>query len=516
MAEPRIFVNIAAYRDTECQWTVKDLFEKARAPERVLVGLCWQFVEAEDKDCFLVPSPRPDQTRTVAFDAHHSLGACWARHHAETLWQGEDYCLQIDSHMRFAPGWDDRALAELARCPAPKPVLSSYPPAYTPPDALTGEAIIISHAAEFQDNGLVRVASHRIEIDQAPKQPVPTPFIAGGFVFGASAMLREVPYDPHLYFWGEELTLAARLWTHGWNIFVPSQVICWHDYSKREGRRRHWDDHKEWTRLNELSQKRARHLLGAESVTDPEALREIERYGLGTARSLEQFYAHSGVDYRAKTIHGKSIEQVWMEQPAEERRKRHQEVFAAVQWGAAETRSGPGSTLAATEKIRAELPDLFDYLGIEILADAGCGDCNWMSRISERLTLYLGLDVVGDLVRLARERHGRKRGHLFSETDITLDPPPRADAILCRDVLTHLPALEVKAALALFKDSGARYLIATHFERDRNEPVRVGGWQPMALTAPPYALPPPRHLLREGLANSSKSLGVWLLKDVPV
>ena len=110
MSEPRIFVNIAAYRDTECQWTVKDLFEKARAPERIFVGLCWQFVPEEDQDCFLVPSPRPEQTRIVEFDANKSLGACWARHHAEKLWQGEEYYLQIDSHMRFAPDWDDRLL----------------------------------------------------------------------------------------------------------------------------------------------------------------------------------------------------------------------------------------------------------------------------------------------------------------------------------------------------------------------------------------------------------------------
>jgi hypothetical protein len=516
MAEPRIFVNIASYRDTECQWTVKDLFEKARAPERIFVGVVWQVVAEEDQDCFLVPSPRPDQTRSVTVDANKSLGACWARHHAEKLWQGEEYCLQIDSHMRFAAGWDDRVLAELARCASAKPVLSSYPPGYTPPDDLTPEAIIISHAAEFQDNGLVRIASRRIEIEQAPKEPLPTPFIAGGFVFGASAMVREVPYDPFLYFWGEELTLAARLWTHGWDIFVPSQVICWHDYTKREGRRRHWDDNKDWTRLNELSQMRARHLLGSEPAKDRESLREIDRYGLGPVRSIEDFYAYSGVDYRAKTIGGKSSEQVWMEQPPAERRKRHGEVFAAVNWGSAETRSGPGSTLAATEKLRAELPDLFDYLGIEILADAGCGDCHWMSRISERLRIYLGLDVVGDIVRQARERHGTKRGHFFTECDITIDAPPRADAILCRDVLTHLPELEVKAALKLFKESGARYLIATSFARDRNDPVRIGGWQPIALSAPPYGLPPPRHVLAEGLAGSSKALGIWLLKDVAV
>ena len=38
---PRIFVSIASYRDTECQWPVKSLFERARPPERVFAGTCW-------------------------------------------------------------------------------------------------------------------------------------------------------------------------------------------------------------------------------------------------------------------------------------------------------------------------------------------------------------------------------------------------------------------------------------------------------------------------------------------
>src|SRR4051812_21937399 len=88
VAEPRIFVNIASYRDTECQWTVKDLFDKARDPERVFVGLCWQFVPEEDQDCFQVET-RPEQCRVVEFHARQGLGACWARHHAEKLWRGE-------------------------------------------------------------------------------------------------------------------------------------------------------------------------------------------------------------------------------------------------------------------------------------------------------------------------------------------------------------------------------------------------------------------------------------------
>ena len=44
--------------------------------------------------------------RVVAMPSAQAQGPCWARHIAGSLWRGEDYLLQIDSHMRFRPNWD--------------------------------------------------------------------------------------------------------------------------------------------------------------------------------------------------------------------------------------------------------------------------------------------------------------------------------------------------------------------------------------------------------------------------
>jgi hypothetical protein len=518
VAEPRIFVNIAAYRDTECQWTVKDLFEKAREPARLAVGLCWQFVPGDDDDCFLFRT-RPEQVRTIELHAKDSRGVCWARHRTQTLWQGEDYTLQIDSHMRFVEHWDDRLLAMLASCPSDKAVLSSYPPTYVPPDQLGEPATSRMFAQNFDELGVLKLHSYSQNAKDAPPAPEKNPFCAAGFLFGPSDIIGEVPYDPHLYFQGEEITLAARLWTHGWDIYSPNGVILYHDYTKRPARPRHWHDHAAWTKANQQSCARVRHLLGMENAADPDALAEIERYGLGAARSLAEYQAFSGVDFARRLINGKSSEEIEASAPAEERRKRHVDTFTQIWssngWGNDETRSGAGSSIAATEAIRAELPELFDFLGIATLIDAGCGECNWISRISERLRLYLGYDLVPEMLEAARQKYGRRRGHFFAEADIVLDLLPQADAILCRDVLTHLPLLEAKEALGRFKQSGARYLIATSFERDRNDAVKTGGWQPMALGAPPFSLPPPRHLVSERRPGASKALGVWLLKDLP-
>ena len=47
-------------------------------------------------------------------------------------------------------------------------------------------------------------------------------------------MLKEVPYDPHLLFlfFGEESSMSARLWTHGWDFFAPPEHFIYHLWSR--------------------------------------------------------------------------------------------------------------------------------------------------------------------------------------------------------------------------------------------------------------------------------------------
>ncbi len=68
------------------------------------------------------------------------------------------------------------------------------------------------------------------------------------------------------------------------------------------------------------------------------------------------------------------------------------EIFAKAydtyQWGSQESRSGQGSELAATENLRAYLPELFERLNVRTFLDAPCGDWNWMREVDLRRRLY--------------------------------------------------------------------------------------------------------------------------------
>jgi len=92
--------------------TVNDLFEKAAHPERIVIGICLQIAPDEDEDC-RVTTDRHQQLRLIEVHASGSKGACWARSRVQELWRGEDYFFQVDSHMRFVPGWDEKLIAML-------------------------------------------------------------------------------------------------------------------------------------------------------------------------------------------------------------------------------------------------------------------------------------------------------------------------------------------------------------------------------------------------------------------
>lgn len=530
---PSIFVNIASYRDTECQWTVRDLFEKAKHPDRIFVGICWQFDPEFDQDCFKVED-RPDQVRKVEFHAKESRGVCWARHQVQKLWNGEAFTLQIDSHMRFVAGWDEILLEMYRSCPTKRAVLSTYPVAYVPPDKLSAPAIVTILPREFDGLGMLKFKSSTTPPERAPSRPAPTPYIAAGFLFAPAATIEEVPYDPYIYFDGEEITLAARLWTHGWDLFTPNRHLIHHDYTNRREKLRHWTDDRDWAVLNRISVRRVRFLLSMDDApradapnsdtSGADALTEIERYGLGTARSFHDFEAFSGVDFRNRTIAGASPPpKAAPEKPqpeADNGSSKREQVFTDIWkravWGNTETVSGDGATLKRTEAIRQGLPEVFRQLGISVLGDAGCGDLNWVAHITGDQRLYLGFDIVAELLGDLRAAHANRKSHFFSRADITAETLPACDAILCRDCLTHLTWEEALQALIRFKQSGSTFLIATTHIGRENVEINSGGWHPMNLQAPPFYLPGPMMMIDEELINSTKALGVWRLADVKI
>jgi hypothetical protein len=186
-------------------------------------------------------------------------------------------------------------------------------------------------------------------------------------------------------------------------------------------------------------------------------------------------------------------------------------------WGAVASASGLGSELDATAVLRAELPRLLERLPAASLLDAPCGDAGWISRAKLGVRT-IGVDIVPSLIeRLqARAAAGEIKGE-YHLADITGDPLPRCDAILCRDALVHLSFANIERAVANFRASGAVWLITTTFPEWRiNTDCEDGDWRALNFECAPFNWGSPLELVNENCTEAGggwrdKSLGVWRL-----
>jgi len=531
-----IFVNIAAYRDPECLPTVRDLFRKAKYPDQINVGA---FLQTDVDDGLIFEHPR---TRVLRINRHESKGACWARAQAYSLYDGEDYVLQIDSHMRFVQHWDEKMLRQLYDCRVGKPIISHYPPAYEPPDVLVGgyETGTVG-AKEFDGMGMLTVQG--LLLNPRPRFPKPCAFVGAGFIFGDARWVKEVPYDPYLYFWGEEPTLAARLWTHGWDMFAPTEPLVWHRYGRPDPA--HWRDDPKWEILNTRSLHRMRHLFGLAKAPD-DAMVDYDKYNLGTIRSLEEYERYIGVNYRQRLIEDRakladfplpnrprtaSITALRLSPPmvmaleanvpmrVDSPEDLDWGVFRGATWGGDESISGPGSSLKATGRLRAALPTAFDQLAIRCLVDAPCGDMNWMRTVDYDFDRFIGVDLLETLItRLSTDPDFPPQYH-FQIGNIVTDVLPTADALFCRDGLVHLPFAAIHESIQRWGQAGFQYVFVTTFPKQRvNMDVPLGGWRMLNMQLAPFYWPMPLMVLEDNdelePPYESKSIGVWRLSDI--
>ena len=197
-----------------------------------------------------------------------------------------------------------------------------------------------------------------------------------------------------------------------------------------------------------------------------------------------------------------------------------QDKFSAIHrentWGSDESISGAGSTRRETEAIRTELPRLIEQTGAKSLLDIPCGDFNWMKDVDLRLDSYFGAEIVDEIVRSNRRQFAND-WRQFATLDITKDPLPTADLILCRDCLVHFSFEDIFLALENIDRGNSKYLLTTTFPSIRtNRDILTGQWRPLNLQAPPLNFPEPIILINEQCpekAYTDKSLGLWRLGD---
>ena len=275
-----IFVQIASYCDPELIHTIRDCLANADNPQNLKFCIGWQKREEDDSINEYLNDP---QFIILVIPYKETNGCCWMRHKIQQFYNGEKYTLQLDSHHRFAKGWDTILIEmfESLQQKYPKPLITAYLPSYNPENDPM-ERVLVPWKINYDKtlNGQILCIPAFTE----GSEPIPAQFYSAHFTFTLGGFCTEVQHDPKLYFTGEEMNITIRAFTHGYELFHPHIVVAWHEYT-RKNRQKHWDDDKEWWKKNQASENHYKIFL--ENIYTPSV-----EYGIGQRPITEYVNFH--------------------------------------------------------------------------------------------------------------------------------------------------------------------------------------------------------------------------------
>jgi glycosyltransferase involved in cell wall biosynthesis len=313
MEKDKIFIQIASYKDPQLIPTIKNCLENAKYPENLVFSICWQHDDSENLDEF----KNDKRFKIIDVPYAESKGVCWARHAVQQNFQDEEYTLQIDSHMRFEKNWDDiliKMIKQLQDKGHKKPLLTGYVSSFDPekdPESRIQEPWRMVFD-RFIPEGAVFFLPETIPNWKELNEPIPCRFYSAHFCFTLGEFSREVQHNPEYYFHGEEISIAVRAYTWGYDLFHPHKVVIWHEYT-RKGRTKQWDDDKQWGAKNTHSHSINRKLFGMDGNNQEG---HDGKYGFGTVRTLRDYEEYSGLMFSERSVQQYTLDKKYPPNPS--------------------------------------------------------------------------------------------------------------------------------------------------------------------------------------------------------
>lgn len=294
----KIFISLSAYRDPDLVNTVKSFYEHAVYPE----NLYFSIVSHEDLDNPLDLSFIPDnQINYNRIDYRLALGACNGRHIANSLLSEKyKYFLQTDSHSRAQSRWDELVISHYVRCKVkwgedylftkyPHGFLIDWTDPSNPRDNLFLEDTFFKASPFWKEEESLYL------LDWEPLEDIEFGDRSYGFaancVFGSAKSMLKIPYDPNLFFLGEEISLGVRAYVAGVVLASLPCNFLWTNYDRVNGRRHFiWnDDENTWIDFDKAARKRLQALFDGEYLGE---------YGLNDLTRYQRLEKESGVQFK--------------------------------------------------------------------------------------------------------------------------------------------------------------------------------------------------------------------------
>lgn len=306
----KIFISIASYQDPLLLETLSSAYVKAKFPKNLRFGVL-------DQSDFPIDPNKLKIRNQLSFEhvaPSESKGPCWARRRIQNYVNDEDYYLQVDSHTLFQQDWDELIIKYhgwVEEFHDHEFIFSGYPRSFKVPKDFNPKKdtykINVTHkdtlGIAFREKRFFEDGHYSMQksVKAHSFAPVKGVLVGGGFIFGRINFVKTIPYDEKLYFHGEELNIALRLYTNGWDVVHIPRVPLFHLYTDVNNliRKLHWnpeDDSlrtKKWHELDKDSKARLSYIIEG----------KIEgEYGLGKTRDLKSFSEKVGIDILNKEV----------------------------------------------------------------------------------------------------------------------------------------------------------------------------------------------------------------------
>lgn len=300
----KIFIAIASFLDKELPLTIQSCIDNARNPKDLVFGVCLQYDNYDEKTSsdILDNLQKEHNIKIIKYNYCESKGGSWARNIAQKLYDNEEYHLQIDSHTRLVKDWDIKCIELIHKLKqkSEKPYISFLPPCYFF-DEETNTVTSYTNLDKINKLNVPKIKFMSTEYwvdyggydnEKYIEQPVNIPLLYGGFIFSEGQWVIDIEQDPEHYYTGEEFALVIRSYTHGYDCYLPNEILAWH-----RGNGNNIPKH-----FTKLSDGKIEHRKAMERLKILIEGGDLGKYGLGTKRTLDEYERFANLDFKNKKV----------------------------------------------------------------------------------------------------------------------------------------------------------------------------------------------------------------------
>jgi hypothetical protein len=258
-----IYVSIATLYDHQLKFTLKDIYEKSINPKDIFVGIGYTDLERTDKQTkenFLLEIQEiVDNNKNIKlkiFSEEYS-GIGHGRNNALTMYDNQDYVLQIDAHTMLEYGWDEQLISlhkeAVGITKNEKTIITSYLSPFTHDESDNRSYYSLDPQYPYQlpgsrsekpqeSNGWTHIdtgvpflqaltisdftkMNPMVELVINNRKFLPSPKVCAQFIFGNHHFVKNSGLPRNCIFWEEEVIQSINLINDGFSLIFANTPI---------------------------------------------------------------------------------------------------------------------------------------------------------------------------------------------------------------------------------------------------------------------------------------------------